>query len=183
VTASFWGAGDRSRRGWTLCRRLSDRILVLGGLRLGFVLCVDAFSNSLAPYAYPLLGLVIASVYPMGLIWYTVLCPHDSDGLALLIIFIMAGRDPSAESLMVSLLGIHVVPLVIVTFVLLDLAVAASALRFRPLRAVWRKPSAITTSSRIDWVALSPWRIVRGTATTSPVNVGCSAPCTTSRWT
>jgi len=84
---------------------------------------------------------------------------------------------------MVSLLGIHVVPLVIVAFVLLDLAVVASALRFRPLRAVWRKPSAITTSSRIDWVALFSWRIVRGTATTSPVNVGCSAPCTTSRWT
>ena len=43
---------------------------------------------------------------------------------------------PGAESLMVSLLGIHVVPLVIAAFVLLDLAVFASALRFRPLRAV-----------------------------------------------
>jgi hypothetical protein len=37
---------------------------------------------------------------------------------------------------MVSLLGIHLVPLVIVAFVLLDLAVVASVLRFRPRRAV-----------------------------------------------
>jgi hypothetical protein len=37
---------------------------------------------------------------------------------------------------MVSLLGIHMVPLVIAAFVLLDLAVFASALRIRPLRAV-----------------------------------------------
>jgi hypothetical protein len=96
VTASFWGGLAIGRVvGGPLCRRLSDRILVLGGLGLAFVLCVGALSNSLAPYAYPLLGLVTASVYPMGLIWYTVLCPHDSDGLALLIIFMMAGRDRS----------------------------------------------------------------------------------------
>jgi hypothetical protein len=43
---------------------------------------------------------------------------------------------PGAESLMVSPLDIHMVPLVIAAFVLLDLAVFASALRFRPLRAV-----------------------------------------------
>jgi hypothetical protein len=97
VTARSWGLAIGRVVGGPLCRRLSDRILVLGGLGLGFVLGVGAFSNFLAPYAYPLLGLVIASVYPMGLIWYTVLCPHDSDGLALLIFFMMAGRDRSGR--------------------------------------------------------------------------------------
>jgi hypothetical protein len=77
----------------------------------------------------------MASVYPMGLIWYTVLCPHDSDGLALIILFMMCGGvvGPGAESLMVSLVGIRAVPLVIASFAVLDVAVFASALRFRPL--------------------------------------------------
>jgi hypothetical protein len=71
----------------------------------------------------------------MGLIWYTVLCPHDSDGLALMILFMMAGGviGPGAESLLVSAFSVHVVPLVIAAFALADLAVFASALRFKPL--------------------------------------------------
>jgi hypothetical protein len=114
---------------------LGDKALVLVGLSLGVLLSLVAFSSLLAPYAYPLLGLVLASVYPMGLIWYTVLCPHDSDGLALLILFMMFGGvfGPGVESLMVSAFGVHVVPLVIAAFAALDIAVFASAIRFRPL--------------------------------------------------
>jgi hypothetical protein len=40
---------------------------------------------------------------------------------------------PGAESLMVSLFGIHAVPLVIASFAVLDVAVFASALRYKPL--------------------------------------------------
>ena len=139
VTAGFWvGLAMGRFAGGPLYHRLSDRQLVLGGLVLTVGLSLCALSGNLAPYAYPVMGLVVASIFPMGLIWYTVLCPHDGDGLAIVLLFMMAGGviGPGAESLMVSLLGIHVVPLVIAAFVLLDLAVFASALRFRPLRAV-----------------------------------------------
>ena len=136
VTAGFWCGLTLGRVvGGPLHKRVGDKALVLVGLSLGVLLSLVAFSSLLAPYAYPLLGLVLASVYPMGLIWYTVLCPHDSDGLALLILFMMFGGvfGPGVESLMVSAFGIHVVPLVIATFAALDIAVFASAIRFRPL--------------------------------------------------
>jgi len=69
--------------------------------------------------------------------WYTVLCPHDSDGFALLVLFMMGGGvvGPALVSLMVSMSGIHAVPLVIASFALADLAVFASALRFTSVPA------------------------------------------------
>jgi FHS family glucose/mannose:H+ symporter-like MFS transporter len=136
VTAGFWlGIALGRVAGGLLSRRVSEKTLVLGGLGLCVALGLVAYSTLAAPYAYPLLGLVMASVYPMGLIWYTLLCPHDSDGLSLMILFMMIGGviGPGAQSLMVSLVGIHAVPLVIMAFSLLDVAVFASALRFRPL--------------------------------------------------
>ena len=138
VTAGFWAGLAIGRiLGTPLFHRSSDKILVLGGLGLAIILSCCAFSNLLAPYTYPLMGLVIASVFPMGLIWYTVLCPHDSDGLALMILFMMVGGviGPGVESLMVSVFSTRIVPLVIAALALLDLAVFTSALRFRPLFA------------------------------------------------
>jgi fucose permease len=138
VTAGFW-AGFAIGRGFgtPVYHWLSDKILVLGGLSAAMVLCGLAYSSALAPYAYPLLGLVLALVFPMGLIWYTNLCPHDSDGLALMILFMMAGGiiGPGLESLMVSAFNVHVVPIVVAALALMDLAVFASALRFKPLIA------------------------------------------------
>jgi len=139
VTAGFWAGLAVGRVvGGPLAKRSSEKVLVLGGLVASIVLCLCAFSTVLSPYAYPLLGLAIASVYPMGLIWYTMLCPHDGNGLALLIFFMMAGGviGPATVSFMVSVAGIHCVPLVIATFAALDLAVFASALRFRPVEHV-----------------------------------------------
>lgn len=137
VTAGFW-AGIALGRGSTglFHRRLSDRHLVLGGLGLAALLSGLALSHLAAPYAYPLLGLVLAAVFPMGLIWYTTLCPHDGDGLALMILFMMAGGviGPGSESFLVSIFGTHVVPVAISGFALLDLGVFASALRFTPLQ-------------------------------------------------
>lgn len=136
ITAAFWSALALGRIfGGPLHKRFGDHLLVIVGLVLTIALCFGAFFNLLAPYAYPLMGLTIASVYPMGLIWYTVLCPHDSDGLALMILFMMIGGiiGPGTESLLVSLVGIHVVPVVIAVYALLALGVFASALRFRPI--------------------------------------------------
>jgi fucose permease len=105
---------------------------------LAIIVSAVTIVDPLAPYAYPLLGLIIASIFPMGLMWYTKLCPHDSDGLSLLILFMMIGgvAGPGAVSLLVSSFGIHVVPLTLATFCALDLAAFLSALRFRPLNVV-----------------------------------------------
>lgn len=136
VTAGFW-AGLAIGRGFgtPLYHWLSDKALVLGGLAAATLLCALALSATLAPYLYPLLGLVLALVFPMGLIWYTSLCPNDSDGLALMILFMMAGGviGPGLESLMVSAFGIRVVPIVIAILAVANCGVFASALRFRPL--------------------------------------------------
>jgi FHS family glucose/mannose:H+ symporter-like MFS transporter len=136
VTAGFWSGVAIGRMfGGPLYHRLSEKKLVLGGLVLAVVICAVAYSDALAPYAYPLLGLIIASIFPMGLIWYTKLCPHDSDGLSLLILFMMVGgvAGPGAISLLVSQFGVHVVPLTLATIAALDLAVFLSAVRFRPV--------------------------------------------------
>ena len=136
VTAGFWtGVAIGRVLGGPLYHRLSEKKLVLGGLVLAAIVCASAFSDSLAPYAYPLLGLIVASIFPMGLMWYTMLCPHDSDGLSLLILFMMVGgvAGPSLVSLLVSQFGVHVVPFTLASFAALDLVVFLSALRFRPL--------------------------------------------------
>jgi len=136
VTAGFWAALAIGRGfGTPVYHWLSDKILVLGGLGAAALLCGLAYSDTLAPYAYPLLGLVLALVFPMGLIWYTTLCPHDSDGLALMLLFMMAGGviGPGLESLMVSAFSVHVVPIVAAVLAFLNLVVFASALRFKPL--------------------------------------------------
>jgi fucose permease len=136
VTGAFWlGLALGRTMGGPLYKRFSDQSLVLSGLGVAAILGVVAYSGLAAPFAYPLMGVALASVYPMGLIWYTVLCPHDSNGLALLIFCMMVGGivGPGLESVMVSLAGVHVVPIVIASFATLDFAVFASARRFAPL--------------------------------------------------
>ena len=135
ITAGFWGALALERMiAGPLARRWSEPVLVLGGLAVAVVLSATAILDGVAPYSYALLGLIIASVYPMGLIWYTTLCPGDGDGLATLILCMMLGgvAGPATESLMVSISGIHAVPIVIAVFALCDLAAFASVLRFEP---------------------------------------------------
>jgi len=136
VTAGFWlGLALGRGLGGPIHRYLGYKTLVLGGLIVTMVLGAIAIDPSFAPYVYPLMGFVVASVFPMGLIWYTVLCPHDGDGLALIILFMMAGGilGPSGESLMVAHFGLGVVPVVVTLFALVTLATFLSVLRFRPL--------------------------------------------------
>jgi fucose permease len=136
VTAGFWcGLAAGRLAGGPLYHWLSDKKLVLGGLVAASVVCCLAAIDPIAPFAYPLLGLIIASVFPMGLIWYTKLCPHDSDGLSLLIFVMMIGgvAGPGLVSLLVAHFGVRVVPFTIASYAALDLVVFLSARRFRPI--------------------------------------------------
>jgi fucose permease len=135
VTAGFWlGLATGRVLAGPLNRRHSDHRLVLGGLATAVVLCLVALVTGAAPYVYPLVGLSFALVYPLGLVWYSTLCPHDDDGVALLILCMMAGGviGPALQSLMVSTFGIRVVPVVLAAFAALTCATFASALRFSP---------------------------------------------------
>jgi fucose permease len=137
ITAGFWlGLAIGRVLAGPVGRRHSDRRLVLGGLAFAAALCAGAYVTGAAPYLYPLVGFAFALVYPMGLIWYTALIPHDGDGVALLILCMMAGGviGPAIESVMVSSFGIRVVPIVLCGFTLACLAVFSSALRFSPRR-------------------------------------------------
>jgi fucose permease len=135
ITAGFWlGLAAGRVIGGPLHKRFSHKLLVLAGLSLAIVISASALSDGLAPYAYPILGVVLASVYPMGLIWYTLLCPDDGNGLALIILCMMSGGifGPAAQSVMVAHFGVHAVPIVIASFAMLTLAAFGSALRFSP---------------------------------------------------
>jgi fucose permease len=133
VTAGFWlGLATGRVLAGPLNHRHSDHRLVLGGLASAVALCLLALVTGAAPYVYPLVGLSFALVYPLGLVWYSTLCPHDDDGVALLILCMMAGGviGPALQSLMVSAFGIRVVPVVLASFAALTCATFASALRF-----------------------------------------------------
>ena len=135
ITAGFWlGLAIGRVLAGPIGRRHADHRLVLGGLAAAVALCLLALVTGAAPYAYPLVGLSIALVYPLALVWYSTLCPHDDDGVALLILCMMAGGviGPAVQSLMVSSFGIHVVPIVLASFAALTLTIFASALRFSP---------------------------------------------------
>jgi FHS family glucose/mannose:H+ symporter-like MFS transporter len=135
ITAGFWlGLAIGRVLAGPLSRRHADRRLVLGGLAAAVALCLVALVTGAAPYVYPFVGLSIALVYPLALVWYSTLCPHDDDGVALLILCMMAGGviGPAVQSLMVSSFGIRVVPIVLASFAALTLATFASALRFSP---------------------------------------------------
>ncbi|MGH9020276.1 MAG: MFS transporter [Acidimicrobiales bacterium] len=132
-TAGFWlGLAVGRVLAGPLHRRWSDARLVMGGLVVATALALCAYVSAVGPYAYPLFGLAIALVYPMGLIWYTALCPGDGNGLALLILTMMLGGviGPGVVSAAVSAFGIHSVPVAVASFAALDLAAFASARRF-----------------------------------------------------
>src|ERR1019366_8453506 len=139
VTAGFWAglavgrllAGRHSRR-WT------GQVLVLFGLGSAIVLLIGANVRVLAPFSYPLIGFALASVFPLGLHWFTQLSPDDHNGLAWLVLIDMIGGilGSGAESIAVSAFGLRAIPYVAAGFAVLCLAVFASALRFRVLDPV-----------------------------------------------
>jgi MFS transporter, FHS family, glucose/mannose:H+ symporter len=136
VTTLFWVAMTIGRSsGGLLHRRWSEQQLILGGLALALPCDLLAISNHLALVTYPLLGFLLASVFPMGLLWYSRLLPHDSDGVSAIMFAMMAGGiiGPGLVSLLVAHLGVGVIPLVFAGLASVNLAIFASARRFTPV--------------------------------------------------
>ena len=115
------GAPTRQRPAPRACQPGGDR-----GLSL------SALVDGLAPAAYPLAGLSLALVYPMGLIWFTNLNPGDGDGLVILILMMMAGGviGPALTGVAVSLAGVRAVPVCIAVLAAADFVVFFIARQF-----------------------------------------------------
>ncbi len=139
ITAGFWAGMTVSRSaGSWLHHQFGTSRLLLGCL--GFAL-LDLGVSSIRPLAlvaYPVLGLLLGSVFPMGIIWYTELSPHDSDGIASLMFATMVGGTlgPALVSVTVAHSGVRIVPAILGLYGLGAIAVFASARRFsRPASA------------------------------------------------
>ncbi len=99
------------------------------GSLIGAALCAaGALAHDLAPIAYPLLGVALASVFPMGVVWYARLSPRDSDGVSMVMLFAMLGGviGPGGVDLAVAHLGVRVVPVALAILAGLDFAAFAS---------------------------------------------------------
>lgn len=134
VTTGFWLclAAGRFLAG-PVHRRVSDRRLVLIGLAASAVMATAALADAVAPFAYPLAGLSLSLVYPMGLVWFTKLNPRDNDRLAILILTMMAGGviGPATTGAAVSLAGVRAVPVCVAAFAAGDLALFLAARQLR----------------------------------------------------
>jgi fucose permease len=134
VTAGFWTGMTISRASGTwLHRRFGTAPLLLGCLvgALG-----DIGLSAVRPLAlvtYPILGIFLGSVFPMGIIWYTELNPHDADGIGSLMLATMVGGTlgPALVSASVSRISVQVVPALLALYGVAALALFWSALRFR----------------------------------------------------
>ena len=134
ATAGFWlGLAVGRLLAGPAHRRVRDRRLVLVGLAVTVALALAASVDAVAPAAYPLAGLSLALVYPMGLIWFTNLNPGDGDGLVILILTMMAGGviGPALTGAAVSVAGVRAVPVCIALLAAADLAVFLVARQFR----------------------------------------------------
>ncbi len=133
MTAAFWlGLAVGRFLAGPVHRRVSDRRLVLVGLAVAAALALAASIDGLAPAAYPLAGVSLALVYPMGLIWFTNLNPGDADGVAILILTMMAGGviGPALTGAAVTVAGVRAVPVCVAAFAAADLAVFVVARQF-----------------------------------------------------
>lgn len=133
VTAGFWAGLAFGRLGaGRLTARWSARRLVIGGLVVAIALLMGASNRELAPWMYPLLGFAIASVFPLGMHWFTELRPHDVNGVGWLILVDMVGGavGSGSENVGVALYGLRVVPFVAAGFAVVCLVVFTRALRF-----------------------------------------------------
>jgi fucose permease len=145
VTAGFWAglavgrlAARRLLRRWN-----GDRIVVVG-LIGAVALLLAASIRWVAPLAYPLVGIALASVFPLGLHRFTELSPDDHDGVASLVLIGMLGGilGSGAENVAVAVFGLRAVPFVAAGMAALCLAVFASAMRFPTLDRLPASPPA-----------------------------------------
>ncbi len=139
ITAGFWAGMTISRAAGTwLHRRFGATRLLLGCLVAALV---DVGLSSIRPVglaSYPVLGLFLGSVFPMGIIWYTELVPHDADGIGSLMLATMIGGTlgPALVSAGVGHSSVQVVPVFLGLYGVVALFVFASARRFtRPTQS------------------------------------------------
>lgn len=133
VTALFWAGFALGRMlGGPLHRHVGVRRLVLVGLGATALLALGASVTAVAPWAFSVAGVALASIFPMGLIWYSELCPDDVHGLAVIIVTMNVGGvlGPSALSVAVALGGVHVVPVAIAALAALNVACFGYATRW-----------------------------------------------------
>jgi fucose permease len=136
VTAGFWAGLAVGRLGSRrLMRRWDGHRIVLVGLACSVGLLLAASVRWLAPLAYPLVGIALASVFPLGIHRFTELSPDDHDGVASLVLIGMLGGilGSGAENVAVAVFGVAAVPFVAAGLAALCLAVFASATRFPTL--------------------------------------------------
>ena len=115
VTAGFWAGMTVGRFGASLAGRyVRERVFVVGGLAVAVACALGAESSAAAPVLYPLVGLMLAPVFPMALSWYTKLEPSSAHGVPVLLVASVVGGviGPATESLVVSNWGIAAVPVV-----------------------------------------------------------------------
>ncbi len=149
INAGFWAALAAARfAGGPAHRRWREGPLVLASLIGAAVCAAGALAHDLAPVAYPLLGVALASVFPMGVVWYARLSPRDSDGVSMVMLFAMLGGviGPGGVDVAVAHLGVRVVPVALTVLAILDLAVFASLARV-PRRRVARASSTATDAA------------------------------------
>ncbi len=130
VTAGFWcGVAIGRFLAVPVHRIVSEPAFVIGGLAVSIVLDLLASSARVALVAYPVDGLALAAVFPMGIAWYTHLEKRSSNGVSYLLFGTMAGGilGPGAESLAVSAFGVRAVPFVIAALAFVDLTLFAGA--------------------------------------------------------
>lgn len=145
VTAGFWAGLAVGRLGARrLLRRWHVHRIVLVGLACAVALLLASSVRWLAPLTYPLVGVALASVFPLGLHWFTELSPDDSDGVASLVLIGMLGGilGSGAENVAVAVFGTRAVPFVAAGLAALCLAVFASAMRFGILPQPPARPGA-----------------------------------------
>ena len=133
VTAGFWAGLALGRlAGGRLASRWSGQRLIVIGLTAAIVLLLGASIRVLAPVIYPLVGVAVAVVFPLGLHWFTELRPEDLNGVGLLLLVDMVGGvvGSGAASLGVAVFGLGAVPFVAAAFGVLCLASFLRARRF-----------------------------------------------------
>ena len=119
--------------GGVLHRRFSADAIAPSSLTLAIVAGPTISSSAVAPIGYPVLGMIRASIFPMGLTWISLVAPHDSDGTSLLNLFNLTGGilGPGAVDPLVAHQGVRVGPLANVTLACIDLVIFAGAVHFR----------------------------------------------------
>lgn len=135
VTAGFWGGLGVGRWvGGLLHRRIASSTILTAGIAMAIVCAPFALSRNLAPFVFPLFGFVISSTFPMGLMWYSELVPHDSHGISIIILGMVGGNvvGPWMVGQLVAHNGIRAIPLALCAEAVLALSVVLYARRFQP---------------------------------------------------